>query len=225
MVTVADPAFQIVHRPGGTYHPVRDMAQSTAIVVIPAGCRHELVDDRFQMFVTQGQVTPGLHAETGGIDMHVKPAAPVHFHVTQVEHPADLLQLPQPCFADKDRTDQLEGVVSVYTAVRHEFPMRTGGMVVTFHRNLDIGLPELACEPFTGAVVSLDLDTELAVESVIRCGCQRLNIRTALTFPHPAQGIHYKAVVSVGHHSRDFRTGNTQKIQLPDLARLCRFLY
>ena len=40
---------------------------------------------------------------------------------------------------------------------------------------------------------------------------------TALTFPHPAQGIHYKAVVSVGHHSRDFRTGNTQKIQLPDL--------
>ena len=29
---------------------------------------HVHVDDRFQMFVTQGQVTPGCHAETGGID-------------------------------------------------------------------------------------------------------------------------------------------------------------
>ena len=42
--------------------------------------------------VAQGQVAPGLHAETGGIDMHVKPAAPVHLHITQLKHPADLLQ-------------------------------------------------------------------------------------------------------------------------------------
>ena len=68
------------------------MAQPTAIVVVPAGCRHEPVDDRFQVFVAQGQVAPGLHAETGGIDMHVKPAAPVHLHITQLKHPADLLQ-------------------------------------------------------------------------------------------------------------------------------------
>ena len=146
------------------------MTQSLAIVVIPAGCRHKLVDDRFQMFVTQGQVTPGLHAETGGIDMHVKPAAPVHFHVTQVKHPADLLQFPQAGFADQYRTDQFESVVTAYTAVRHELPMRTGGMVVAFYRNLDTGFPELACEPFTGTVVGLDLDTELAVESIIKGG-------------------------------------------------------
>ena len=57
------------------------MPQSLAIVVIPAGCRHEPVDDRLQMFVTQGQVTPGCHADT------------------------------------------------VQAAVRHELPMRTGGMV------------------------------------------------------------------------------------------------
>ena len=93
-------------------------------------------------------------------------------------------------------------------------------MVVAFHRNLDAGLPELACEPFTGTVVGLDLDTELAVESVIRCGCRRMDIQTLLTFPHPAQGVHYKAVIAVGHHSRNFRTGNPQKEQLPDLACL-----
>ena len=67
--------FQVVHRPGGTYHPVRDMTQATAIVVVPTGCRHEPVDDRFQVLVAQGQVTPGFHAETGGIDMHMKLAA------------------------------------------------------------------------------------------------------------------------------------------------------
>ena len=68
------------------------MTQSLAIVVIPAGCRHEPVDDRFQMFVTQGQVTPGRHAETGGIDMHVKPAALVHLHLTQVKHQTAAIQ-------------------------------------------------------------------------------------------------------------------------------------
>ena len=113
MVAVADPSFQLLHRPGRTYHPVRYMTQSLAIVVVPAGCRHKLVDDRFQMFVTQGQVTPGLHAEAGGIDMHVKPAALVHLHVTQVKHPADLLQFPQAGFTDQDRTDQFEGIVAV----------------------------------------------------------------------------------------------------------------
>jgi len=68
------------------------MTQATAIVVVPAGCRYEPVDDRFQVLVAQGQVTPGFHAETGGIDMYMKPAAPVHLHVTQVKHPAALLQ-------------------------------------------------------------------------------------------------------------------------------------
>ena len=53
--------------------------------------RDRPVDDRFQVLVAQGQVTPGFHVETGGIDMYVKPAAPVHLPVTQVEHPADLL--------------------------------------------------------------------------------------------------------------------------------------
>ena len=110
MVTVTDPSFQLVHHPGGTYHPVRDMTQATAIVVVPAGCRYEPVDDRFQVLVAQGQVTPGFHAETGGIDMYMKPAAPVHLHVTQVEHQADLLQFPQAGFADQYRTDQLECV-------------------------------------------------------------------------------------------------------------------
>ena len=196
------------------------MTQSLAIVVIPAGCRHEPVDDRFQMFVTQGQVTPGRHAETGGIDMHVKPAALVHLHLTQVKHPADLLQLPQAGFADQYRTDQLESVVAAYTVVRHKLPIRTSGMVIAFHHNLDTGLPEFACEPFTGAVVGLDLDTELAVESIVQRRCHRMDIRTALTFPHPAQGVHYKTVIAVGHHPGDFRTGNPQKEQLPDLACL-----
>jgi len=86
--------------------------------------------------------------------------------------------------------------------------MRTGGMVITFHHNLDTGLPELACEPFTGAVVSLDLDTELAGESIIQCSCRRMDIQTALTFIHPAQGVHDKTVITVGHHPCDFRTGN-----------------
>ena len=94
MVTVADPAFQLVRRPGGTYHPVRNMAHSTAVVVVLAGCRHEPVDDRFQGLVAQGQVMPGLHAETGGIDMHVKSAAPVHLNITQLKHPADPLLFP-----------------------------------------------------------------------------------------------------------------------------------
>ena len=93
-------------------------------------------------------------------------------------------------------------------------------MIVAFHHNLDPRLPELAREPFTGAVVGLDLDTELTVESVIRCGCRRMSIRTALTFPHPAQGVHYKTVIAVGHHPGDFRTGNPQKEQLPDLTCL-----
>ena len=140
--------------------------------------------------------------------MHVKPAALVHFHVTQLKHPADLLQFPQAGFTDQDRTDQLEGVVAVQAAVRHELPMRTGGMVITFHRHCDPGFPELACEPFTGTVVSLDLDTELAVESVIQCGCCRMDVQTALTFPHPAQGVHHETVIAVGHHPRDIRTGN-----------------
>ena len=78
------------------------------------------------MLVVQGQVTSGLHAETGGIDMHMKPAAPVHLHLTQVKHPADLLQFPQAGFTDQYRTDQLESVVTAYTAVRHELPIWTG---------------------------------------------------------------------------------------------------
>ena len=118
--------------------------------------------------------------------MYVKPAAVVHLHPTQLKHPADLLQLPQAGFTDQYRTDQLEGVVAVQTAVRHELPVWTGGMVIAFHRNLDPGLPELACEPFTGTVVRLDLDTELAVESIIQCGCHRMDVQTALAFPHPA---------------------------------------
>ena len=47
-----------------------------------------------------------------------------------------------------------------------------------------------------------------------------MSIRTALTFPHPAQGVHYKTVIAVGHHPGDFRTGNPQKEQLPDLIIL-----
>ena len=140
--------------------------------------------------------------------MHVKPAALVHFHVTQVKHPADLLQFPQAGFTDQDRTDQLECVVTVQAAVRHELPMRTGGMVITFHHNLYPGLPELTCEPFTGAVISLDLDTELAVESVIQRCCRRMDVQTALAFPHPAQGVHHETVIAVGHHPCDFRAGN-----------------
>jgi len=152
--------------------------------------------------------------------MYVKPAAPVHLHVTQVEHPADLLQFPQAGFTDQDRTDQLEGVVTAYTAVRHELPIRTGAMVIAFHHNLDPRLPELAREPFTGAVVGLDLDTELAVESIVQHRCHRMDTQTVLTFPHPAQGVHYKTVITIGHHSGDFRAGNPQKVQLTDLACL-----
>ena len=209
MVTVADPSFQLVHSPGGTYHLIRDVPQSAAIAVVPTGGRHEPVDDRFQMLVAQSQVTPGLHVETGGIDIHVKTAALVHFHVTQVKHPADLLQFPQSGFTDQDRTEQLEGVVAAQAAVRHELPMRTGGMVITFHRNLDAGFLELACKPFTGTVVGLDLDTELAVESIVQRSCRRMDIRTVPTLIHPAQGIHHKTVIAVGYHSCDFRAGNT----------------
>ena len=97
-------------------------------------------------------------------------------------------------------------------------------MVIAFHHNLDPRLPELAREPFTGAVVGLDLDTELAVESIIQRGCRRMGIRTVLTFPHPAQGVHYETVIAVGHHPGDFRTGIPQKEQLTDLACLRRLL-
>ena len=69
--------------------------------------------------------------------------------------------------------------------------MRTGGMVITFHHNLDTGLPELACEPFTGAVVSLDLDTELAGESIIQCSCRRMDIQTARFIPASRRDNYY----------------------------------
>ncbi len=116
------------------------------------------------------------------------PAALVHLRITRVKRPTDLLQFPQPRFADQNRADRLEGVATAQTAARHELPMRTDGMVMIFYHNLDPGLPGLGCEPFTGTVIGLDLDTELAVESVIQRGCRRMDIQTALTFPPSGAG-------------------------------------
>ena len=97
------------------------------------------------------------------------------------------------------------------------------------NRKVSFVIPVRVDSPERAQNLDLVVEQLMALKDSIR---MEIRILEADEHPHyelkiSDEHIHktfVRAVVSVGHHSCDFRTGNTQKIQLPDLARLCRFL-
>lgn len=131
--------------------------QAFAVAVIPAGARHERINERFDMLIRQSQILPCVDAEIGSVHMDMETAALVHFDIAGIQHPAYGFQFLQAFLADQYRTDQFECIPALEAAVGHQLPVSPCIMIVAFHDHMDSSVPEFSGKPLAGTVVGFDL--------------------------------------------------------------------
>ena len=173
------------------------------------------------MLVGQSQILPGVQIETSRIHMDMEPATVIHFCITDVKHPAYRFQLFQAILTHQYRADQLESIISLQAAVRHQLPMIPGRVVITLNGNMDTGLPQFACQSFHITVIGFNLNTELVGEGVIhQGGCCPVQQDSTFSFKHFLLNIIYKTIVATCHQIGNFPAHQAQTEQLLNLARL-----
>lgn len=122
---------QAVYRPYRFDSLVGNTGEGFAVGIVPACPWHKGINQVFEMLVGQSQILPGVQIETSRIHMDMEPATVIHFCITDVKHPAYRFQLFQAILTHQYRADQLESIISLQAAVRHQLPMIPGRVVIT----------------------------------------------------------------------------------------------
>jgi hypothetical protein len=212
---------QAVYRPYRFDSLVGNTGEGFAVGIVPACPWHKGINQVFEMLVGQSQILPGVQIETSRIHMDMEPATVIHFCITDVKHPAYRFQLFQAILTHQYRADQLESIISLQAAVRHQLPMIPGRVIITLNGNMDAGLPQFACQSFHITVIGFNLNTELVGEGVIhQGGCCPVQQDSTFSFKHFLLNIIYKTIVAACHQIGNLPARQAQTEQLLNLARL-----
>ena len=128
---------------------------------------HKVVDYLLKALVSNYKVLPNLKVEFSSVHVNVKSARVVNLSVAEVEDPADFFKFLNFLLSVEDWANKFECIVTLKAAVCHQLPMVSViRVVVAFNLYSDACCVKFSCKAFSCAVVSFNLDSEVAVESV-----------------------------------------------------------